>query len=115
MRTVILYLLHQGHQIYALCRIKGTKVFSEDNPNLFYIILFSTMKVPGEAWLEFQIEQVDDGYLLVQTATFRPQGLLGRLYWYALYPVHYYIFHKMGILELILCSLLLINFQKKKK
>ncbi len=36
-KRLILYLLSQGHQIYALCRIKGTKVFNEENPNLFYV------------------------------------------------------------------------------
>lgn len=56
------------------------------------LILFSTMKVPGEAWLEFQI----DNDTLVQTATFRPRGIFGRLYWYFLFPFHYLIFQKMG-------------------
>src|ERR1700722_9022110 len=36
-KRLILYLLNQGHQIYALCRIKGAKVFAEDRPNLHYI------------------------------------------------------------------------------
>src|SRR5271168_3938992 len=36
-KRLILYLLNQGHQIYALCRIKGAKIFAEDRPNFHYI------------------------------------------------------------------------------
>lgn len=65
-----------------------------------HLILFSTMKVPGEAWLEFKLEKGLRGcknqWVLVQTATFRPQGIGGRLYWYALYPFHCLIFQKMA-------------------
>ena len=56
------------------------------------LILYAEMKLPGEAWLEFKI--VND--TLVQTATFRPRGLLGRLYWYMLVPIHHFIFGKMA-------------------
>ena len=49
------------------------------------------MKLPGEAWLEFKIE----GDTLYQTATFRPRGVWGRLYWYTLVPFHYFIFKGM--------------------
>ena len=52
------------------------------------LLLFAEMKLPGEAWLEFKI--VDDA--LVQTATFRPLGVAGRLYWYLVYPLHEIIF-----------------------
>ena len=55
------------------------------------LLLFAEMKLPGEAWLEFKI--VDDE--LVQTATFRPLGLLGRLYWFAVLPLHGIIFKGM--------------------
>jgi len=55
------------------------------------LLLFAEMKLPGEAWLEFRIKNEQ----LVQTATFRPKGLLGRLYWYAVYPFHGYIFKGM--------------------
>lgn len=55
------------------------------------LLLFAEMKLPGEAWLEFKIE----GDSVVQTATFRPLGLLGRAYWYAVLPFHGYIFSKM--------------------
>jgi len=56
------------------------------------LLLFAEMKLPGEAWLEFRI---DDDNTLHQTATFRPRGLKGRLYWYSIVPVHYFIFGGM--------------------
>lgn len=55
------------------------------------LLLFAEMRLPGEAWLEFHIQ--DD--ILVQTATFRPKGLWGRLYWYAVLPFHGFIFNGM--------------------
>lgn len=60
------------------------------------LILFAGMKVPGEAWLEFKLEQEEDACYLIQTATFRPRGILGRLYWYSLVPFHILIFQKMA-------------------
>ena len=56
------------------------------------LLLFAEMKVPGEAWLEFYIDQDD---ILHQNATFRPRGLKGRLYWYSMLPFHYFIFAGM--------------------
>ncbi|WP_378177708.1 SDR family oxidoreductase [Aquimarina sp. SS2-1] len=56
------------------------------------LLLFAEMKVPGEAWLEFDI---DENNILHQTATFRPRGLWGRLYWYLMVPFHYFIFGGM--------------------
>ncbi|MDT0642364.1 SDR family oxidoreductase [Zunongwangia sp. F363] len=56
------------------------------------LLLFAEMKVPGEAWLEFKIDAEN---ILHQTATFRPKGLWGRLYWYSMYPFHYFIFEGM--------------------
>lgn len=55
------------------------------------LLLYAEMKLPGEAWLEFKI----DNNVLTQTATFRPLGLLGRLYWYAVLPFHGLIFNGM--------------------
>ena len=55
------------------------------------LLLFAEMKLPGEAWLEFRIQ----GAQLTQTATFRPLGLRGRLYWYAVLPFHGLIFKGM--------------------
>ena len=56
------------------------------------LLLFAEMRLPGEAWLEFRI---DDNNILHQTATFRPRGLMGRLYWYSIVPFHYFIFGGM--------------------
>lgn len=61
-----------------------------------HLILFAGMKVPGEAWLEFKIDQKQSEGILKQKAIFRPKGLFGRLYWYSLTPFHSYIFRKMG-------------------
>jgi Protein of unknown function (DUF2867) len=57
------------------------------------IRLRAEMKVPGRAWLEFEARPGPDGQtMLLQTAFFEPKGLLGLLYWYALYPIHSRIF-----------------------
>jgi uncharacterized protein YbjT (DUF2867 family) len=55
--------------------------------------LRAEMKVPGNAWLEFQVETIDDVTCqLRQSACFAPKGLIGLLYWYLLYPIHGLIF-----------------------
>ncbi|MEI6653357.1 MAG: SDR family oxidoreductase, partial [Verrucomicrobiota bacterium] len=55
--------------------------------------LRAEMKVPGKAWLQFQVQPLDGGRaLLSQIAFFAPKGLFGWLYWYALYPLHGLIF-----------------------
>jgi uncharacterized protein YbjT (DUF2867 family) len=56
------------------------------------LLLYAEMRVPGEAWLEFEL---DENNVLHQTATFRPKGLWGRLYWYMMLPFHYFIFGGM--------------------
>lgn len=56
------------------------------------LLLYAEMKLPGNAWLEWQIKPTGDTQQLIQTATFRPQGIFGRLYWFALYPFHFMIF-----------------------
>jgi uncharacterized protein YbjT (DUF2867 family) len=55
------------------------------------LLLFAEMRLPGEAWLEFKIED----NILTQKATFRPKGIWGRLYWYAILPFHGIIFNGM--------------------
>ncbi len=54
------------------------------------------MKLPGEAWLEFNIIDKGEKAILKQTATFRPKGVLGRLYWYSVMPFHYFVFDGMA-------------------
>ena len=56
------------------------------------LLLYAEMKLPGEAWLEFKMNEDN---ILTQTATFRPLGLLGRLYWYSVLPFHGFIFKGM--------------------
>jgi hypothetical protein len=54
--------------------------------------LVAEMKVPGRAWLQFEVEPTKYGSVIRQTAIFDPAGLGGLHYWYALYPIHYCIF-----------------------
>lgn len=56
------------------------------------LLLLAEMKLPGEAWLEFRL----DGNTLIQTATFRPLGLAGRLYWIAVLPFHAIVFRGLA-------------------
>lgn len=61
------------------------------NKNKKRLLLYAEMKMPGEAWLEFRIKNK----VIYQTATFRPLGVWGRMYWYALLPFHAFIFNGM--------------------
>ena len=63
--------------------------------------LKAEMKVPGRAWLQFEVEPSGEGSVIRQTAIFDPLGVWGLLYWYALYPIHQIIFSGMlrGILR----------------
>jgi len=57
--------------------------------------LQAEMKVPGRAWLQFEVDEAEGGTRIRQTALFDPLGTLGLLYWYALYPLHQLIFAGM--------------------
>ena len=57
--------------------------------------LRAEMKVPGRAWLEFDVEEDGEGSTIRQTASFDPLGLSGLVYWYALFPLHRYVFSGM--------------------
>jgi len=60
------------------------------------LLLYAEMKLPGEAWLEFRIQDAqEEAPMLIQRATFRPSGLLGRLYWYLIWPIHWLVFRGM--------------------
>lgn len=59
------------------------------------LLLYAEMKLPGEAWLEFRILHKDGKEVIRQTATFRPKGLPGRLYWYSVWPFHIFVFNGM--------------------
>jgi uncharacterized protein YbjT (DUF2867 family) len=86
-------------------RTNPTEIFTGDALDFWRVILaskqnkrlllFAEMKLPGEAWLEFKIMQRNNKIQLRQTATFRPRGLWGRLYWYSVLPFHGFIFKGM--------------------
>lgn len=62
--------------------------------------LCADLKLPGRGWLDFEVTPLDGGRSLIrQTATFDPRGLLGSVYWYAIYPFHALIFR--GLLRRI--------------
>ena len=71
------------------------RVLVADKPNR-RLLLYAEMKLPGEAWLEFKVRPTETGHELLQTATFRPLGVWGRLYWIAVYPFHGPIFSNMS-------------------
>jgi hypothetical protein len=54
--------------------------------------LRAEMRVPGRAWLQFEVTPVASGTEIRQTALFDAAGLLGLAYWYALYPLHRFVF-----------------------
>jgi len=68
-KRLLPFLVEQGY--YVICCVRDKNKFH-----------------PGEAWLEFRIQDNS----LIQTATFRPKGLSGRIYWYSLIPLHRIIF-----------------------
>ncbi len=57
--------------------------------------LVAEMKLPGRAWLEFEVTGDDSSSTIQQTAMFDPVGLFGRVYWFALYPLHHLVFGGM--------------------
>ncbi len=59
------------------------------------LLLKAEMKVPGRAWLEFEVSPERDGSRIQQTAIFDPSGLLGLIYWYGIYPLHAVVFRGM--------------------
>jgi uncharacterized protein YbjT (DUF2867 family) len=57
--------------------------------------LRAEMTLPGRAWLQFEVEPDRDGSMIIQTAIFDPVGVLGRAYWYGLWPIHSAVFRGM--------------------
>ena len=57
--------------------------------------LFAEMRLPGRAWLQFEVSTDEGRTMIRQTALFDPLGLLGQAYWYALWPVHQHVFGGM--------------------
>lgn len=86
--------LNRGRRCHLSLRVGDTIDFwkvadIEENRRL---LLVAQMKVPGKAWLEYRIENKT----LIQSAYFYPDGVLGRIYWYAMIPFHYFIFRDMA-------------------
>ena len=59
------------------------------------LLLRAEMKLPGKAWLEFNIEEKEIYNVLSITAFFQNKGFLGKIYWYIFLPFHYFIFTKL--------------------
>ncbi len=57
--------------------------------------LAAEMRLPGRAWLQFEVEADGSGSRVRQTAEFDPRGILGLAYWYALYPLHQFVFNRL--------------------
>jgi uncharacterized protein YbjT (DUF2867 family) len=83
------------HKINTGDTLDFWRVLAADKQNK-RLLLYAEMKLPGEAWLEFNIINKGENYFLKQTATFRPKGVLGRLYWYSVLPFHYFVFDGMA-------------------
>ncbi|MCK5322538.1 MAG: SDR family oxidoreductase [Desulfobulbaceae bacterium] len=66
------------------------RVEAVEPPRLFR--LRAEMKVPGRAWLQWEVIPEGAGTRLIQTAMFAPKGLWGTLYWYSCYPIHKFLF-----------------------
>ena len=61
------------------------------------LLLHAEMIVPGDAWLEFRVDPIDESHSeLIQTAYFRPSPFWGRAYWYACFPLHWFVFQGMA-------------------
>jgi len=70
------------------------------------LLLFAEMKMPGRAWLHFEVGPHEEGSEVRMTALFDPIGVWGLVYWYLVYPFHFLIFNGMfkGIVRAVLRS-----------
>jgi len=75
------------------------RVESLDEPT--FVRLHAEMVLPGDAWLEWTIAGTPEGSFITQRARFKPRGLWGRMYWFAVVPFHFLIFPRLlrGIAE----------------
>ncbi len=92
---------HRGRRCYLELRVGDpvdfwrVEEYKEYKENRL-LRLRSEMKMPGKGWLQFEISPLEYARVLItQTAFYEPKGLLGHLYWYALYPAHKVIFSGM--------------------
>ena len=87
----------RGRPAAAILRVGDTIDFwrvEKFEPNRL-LRLAAEMKLPGRAWLEFEVTGDHSSATIRQTAVFDPVGLFGLLYWYALYPLHHLVFAGM--------------------
>lgn len=91
--------LNRGRRDFAEIQVGDSidfwRVLIADKKN-GHLVLISNMKLPGKAWLTFQLVENHGHTFLVQTAIFQPHGIWGRLYWYFLYPIHCFLFQRMA-------------------
>jgi hypothetical protein len=59
------------------------------------LLLRAEMKLPGKAWLEFKIEEESGKNKLTVTAYYDTHTFLGKLYWYTVLPLHYFVFNEL--------------------
>jgi hypothetical protein len=59
------------------------------------LLLRAEMKLPGRAWLQFNVDRKEGGNRLSVNAYYQPSGVLGKLYWYVCLPFHFLIFHNL--------------------
>lgn len=83
------------HEIHAGDTLDFWRVLVADKKEK-RLLLYAEMKLPGEAWLEFKIIEKEGRKVLQQTATYRPRGLWGRIYWFSVLPFHHFIFNGMA-------------------
>ena len=84
----------RGRRSYSSLRINDVIDFwrVENLEENAMLLLRAEMKLPGRAWLEFNIEREKDKHRLSVKAYYQPRGLLGKLYWYSVLPFHHMIF-----------------------
>ena len=68
-----------------------------------FLLLFAEMKMPGRAWLQFEVDPDGNGSVVRMTAIFDPVGVRGRVYWFLVHPFHFLVFNGMfrGIIRII--------------
>ena len=100
--------MRRGRAHFEVLRVGDTIDFwrVEDYEPNHFLRLNAEMKLPGRAWLEFEVLGDELTSTIRQTAIFDPVGLLGLTYWYALYPLHQLVFAGMlrGIADKALSS-----------
>ncbi len=89
--------LHRGRRDSNYLRVGDSLDFwrVEELEREHRLKLYAEMVLPGKAWLEFTVTKENGVVHIVQEATFRPRGLGGQLYWYALSPFHLFVFPTM--------------------